>query len=84
MKEMVEKIFGRTDFKLFWPTLGMLLVTIIYLAVDPKSAGDTFSGIYNWLTMHFSFGFLFGVGVVVFVCFGIAFSKIWEHETGQG
>lgn len=83
MKDVIEKLFGRTDFKLFWPTLGILLATIIYLVIDPKGAGDAFSGLYTWLIMHFSSGFLLGVGMVVFICFAIAFSKYGSLKLGS-
>ena len=83
MKKAIESVFGRTDFKLFWPTLIMLLVTIIYLVIDPKGAAAGFSSVYTWLIMHFSSGFLMGVGIVVLICFVIAFSQYGNLKLGR-
>ncbi len=83
MKKNLESVFGKYDKKIFYPVVGLLLMIMVAIFLDPKATQNIFEAINNWLIFKLSWAFLTGVGAVVFFSVWLSFSRYGSMKLGK-
>ncbi|WP_136805205.1 BCCT family transporter [Desulfosediminicola flagellatus] len=78
-----KKHIGDIDPPLFWTTGAIIMATVVYGAVSPKSFDGVLSKLQQIITVNLNWYFILSIAIYLGVCGTIAFGKYGDLKLGK-